>query len=468
MKNIFSKLIILLFVSLFFSCSKELEYGSNFEFKINNIDNNSIVLNTEKTFELKLTEFFNQNNNKKFQLSYECDNVSLINDNLTLLKGVNYEFTFNELSTLTLILIAPQKGDFTLKIKLKDINGLQKEQQVIVKVVEDMNFSLVQEQPKDIYENVLSTAFNFSFNLKNMGSSGDSYKIKVIPSLTGKILLNSAPILANQLISASLGNISLVFTPEMLGKQTLTVVVLNSKNLEKEITINLVINQKPFAVVASNDFEVSQTSNKQFSVVTNGTNPIWTYQVKFKSTIQAKIYSNLGVIIPLDSYVNLPTNSSVFNFIYESEVVGVDPLEISIKDKNGQIVVKKIIVSVLSKPTINLFAKVRIVAAGVSPNIHDSLLCEYIFNDVKSYGTGVTITDYEFKIFNYKTNKMDTYTDSKNSSLYPSTPEYYVYKKERDPQRERIRNYYLNQSFTARVKDSNGVWSETISGTMSY
>lgn len=460
MKNIISKCVILLSIALLFSCSKELEYGSDFNFKINNIDNNSIILNSEKTFELELSDFFNQNNDKTFKLSYNCDSVDLIDGNLTLLQGNDYSFSFNELSKLPLKLKATKQGDFTLTIYLTDINGLKKEQQVVVKVIEDLNFSFNQEQALPNYEDVLSTTFNFSFKLQSTGSGGDSYKIKALPSLSGTVLINNALVAPKELVNVAAGNITVVFTPDMIGKQSLTLVVVNSKNVEKEVTLELVITQKVFTVTASNNFEVKETLNKQFSFITEGTIPNWTYQVKFKSTTNAKIYSSVGVLIPLDTYVDLPVNSSTFNFIYEATKVGVDPLEITVKDKNNQTVVKNITVTGLSKPIFALTAR-AFLDPGTEPYNLKYLSAFYNFEYVEVYGQNVTIAQYEFKVFNYKTKVIDTYTE-KTKSLYT----FELYTPSNNEESEKLKDFYGNQKYTARIKDSDGVWSETISGTM--
>ena len=468
MKNILSKCLLILSISLFFSCDRELEYGSDYEFKINNIDNNSIIINSPKTFSLELTTFFNPGNNKTFKFSYEADNIDIINDNITLLKSVDYNFTFDELNKLPLTLTASKEGNFTLTIKLTDAYGIKKEQKVIVKVEENLNYSVVANNMEPLYEKVITNPFEFSLNLTNIGTSEDTYQIKAISSLTGTVLINSKLAENDVLYPVTVGNISVSFTPEMLDVQTLTIVVVNSENLEKEVTFNLKVLPKVFSVSPVSTFSVKKSLIKDFSFATVNTIPTWKYQVKFSSTTNAKIYTEEGTFIPLNSLIDLPINKNTFNYKYSSDAVGEDNLTITVIDKNGQTVSSSVVVNVLSIPTIDF------VIAKLSQQ-NRRVLCNYEIGGAKAYGNGVTIAEYEFSIFNFKTKVNDVYT-LQAAQIYTSAVQAFYFDTDPDATRpttpnvneSKLVNWYYQQPYTVRVKDSEGVWSETIKGVMTY
>ena len=476
MKNIQIKIVLFLSLLLISSCSKELEYGTNFEFKINNIDNNSVVLFSEKTFALELTTFFNNSDSKTFSFSYDCQDVDIIDNNTTLLKNQKYPVTFNADNLLPLKLKGTAQGEFVLKITLTDESGLSKEKQVLVKVVEDLNFSFVANNMQPLYEDVITTTFTFSLALQNTGTGADTYSIKALPSSPGTVLINSALAVPNELISTVPGNINVSFTPSTLGNQTLTLVAVNSQNIEQEVTFNLKVNPKIFTVVSSGTLTTKQTQLKDFSFVTNNTISTWQYQVKFESNTQAVFKSSTGSVIPTNTYVNLPMNTSNFTYKYQSDAIGSDIITISVKDQFDQVVTTSINVTVESRPTI------AAVEAKVTNNGAYLLGAFYKINGVQGYGAGSAIQEYEFKILNYKTNLYDTYTTVQNTAMYPQDCLYGFYfsttygtcsgvsivPHTQITNEDRNINYYWNQPYTVRVKDADGIWSTTVTGTMTY
>lgn len=466
MKNILSKIFILLTFSLLFSCESELEYGSNFDFKVNNIDNTSIVVNTPKLITLELTEFFNPENNKTFTFSYEAESLDIINENITLLKGNDYSFTFDEQSTLPLTIVATKKGNYTLTLKLTDAYGMKKEQKVIVKAEENLSFTLL-TNTNTVTEKEITVPFDFALTLTNIGTTQDTYQVKAFSSLEGTILINNKLAEQNTLYPVETGNISLSFTAEKLDVQTVTLVVVNSANVEKEITFDLKVLPKVFTVNPVSTFEVKQTLTKEFSFVTVNTIPTWKYQVKFSSLKNAKISTETDTPVLLNTFIDLPLNSNNFTFKYSSDIPGDDNLTITVQDKNGQIVSSNVDVKVNSAPTIEY----------VTANLYAQstrLGCRYDIVNPQAYGTGIVITEYEFSILNSKTGVKDVYTTKSNTNIYSNNPNSTVYfgsgTNPRSPNVNESNsiNWYRNQPYTVRVKDSEGVWSETIKGVMSY
>lgn len=476
MKTLHIKILLFLSLIVVSSCSKELEYGTNFEFKINNIDNNSVVIFSEKTFALELTTFFNNSDSKTFSFSYDCQDVDLIDNNVTLLKNVKYPVTFNVDNILPLKLKGTAEGEFVLKITLTDESGLSKEKQVLVKVVEDLNFSFVGNNMQPLYEDVITTIFTFSLALQNTGTGADTYSIKALPSSPGTVLINSALAVPNELISTVPGNINVSFTPSTLGNQTLTLVAVNSQNIEQEVTFNLKVNPKIFTVVSSGALTTKQTQLKDFSFVTNNTISTWQYQVKFESNTQAIFKSSTGAVIPTNTYVNMPLNTSNFTYKYLSDAVGADLITVSVKDQFDQVVSTTVNVTVDSKPTI----------AAVEANVKNidgyQLGASYKIAGAQGYGTGGAIVEYEFKILNYKTNVYDTYTTLQNTAMYPQDCLYGFYfiptsgtcsgvsivPHTQITNEDRNINFYWNQPYTVRIKDADGIWSAISNGTMTY
>ena len=266
--------------------------------------------------------------------------------------------------------------------------------------------------------------------------------------------------------------------PQMstLGEQTLTLVVVNSQNIEQEVTFNLKVNPKIFTVVSSGSLTSKQTQLKDFSFVTNNTISTWQYQVKFESNTQAVFKSNTGSVIPTNTYVNMPLNTPNFTYKYLSDAVGTDLITISVKDQFGQVVSTTINVTVDSKPTI------AAVEANVTNNGAYQLGASYKIAGAQGYGVGSAIVEYEFKILNYKTNVYDTYTTVQNTAMYPQDCLYGFYFSTTSgtcsgvsivphaqvTNEDRNINFYWNQPYTVRVKDADGIWSAITTGTMTY
>lgn len=470
MKNIFKTIAFLLIISLSLSCSKELEYGSDYDFKINNIDNSTIVASLEKTFSIEVIKQFNKTKSKNFTFSYSGANIEIINDNIPLLQNNPYPFTLDEMNKINLKLIPKTKGDLTLTVNLTDDFGLSREKKIIVKVIEDLNFDFKATNPKPLYEDIITSSFDLFMQLTNIGTGTDTYKIKAFSSLTGNIKINNNLGVQNELNPILQGNITASFTPDMLGEQTVTFIIVNSKNVEKEVTYKLKVNPKVFSVTPIASLETKQTLSKNFTFTLSNTIPNWKYKVKFQSNTGAKISTTNGLLLALNTYTDLALNTKNFTYVYNSDAIGSDVITITVTDEYNQVISSSINVTVTSKPTISK-VDAKVYKTG------DLLNAFYKIQGDQAFG-GATITEYEFKILNYATNNFDTFNlkESAFSTLYDlegfNRARYVFYFSGgahiQVTKEDRTINYYWNQPYTVRVKDSDGVWSDTIGGTMTY
>lgn len=477
MKNIFYSILAFTLIFSSSSCTKELEFGSNFEFKVDNLNNETtILLNNEKSFSIEVLNAFSQSNSKNYKVSYKANDVELISDNTTLLPATNYPFVLSDKNTIDLKLKASATGNIKITFTLTDDEGTTKEQTILIKVINDLSFNFEAVNKKDLYEDIITTAFPFSLSLQNTGSGVDTYKIKAFSSSDGTIILNDNLLVPNKLTSISTGNINVSFTPTTVGTQTLNFIVVNSANVEKEIVFKLNVQQKVFTVLSVATLSVKETINSEFNFTLGNTIPNWQYQVKFNSNTQSNIYDSTGKIIPLNTFVNLTLNKASFTFEYLTNSAVNDILTITVQDPNNQTVSSSVKIVTASRPTIvNVDAKI------INSNAIPQLQAVYKIIGAQAYGSS-TITDYEFKITNYDTGNLDVYTNS-TLSLYGTDYSYlyYFYRRKfinnqwvqtavHTPilNEDRTINHYLNQPYTVRVKDSDGVWSNTITGIMTY
>lgn len=471
MKTNFLRLFTFISIISFFtiSCTTELEYGTNFNAKLIDIDNStSIILGDFKTFKIELSNVFARNISNNYEIYYKSENVILYNGLLPITQDTYTTFQSDN-NIINLSLKGIQIANKPLIIKVRDNAGLEKELNVTINVSTNNSFTVIKNSNISVVPIQITNTFNLGLILENLFQTPtSSFQIKVTSEFGGDNTINNTIVADNTFIPVTVGNITTTFKPLLLGNQTLTYIVKNENNVERQVVFNLVVNEKPFLLSTTNSsLTAKETITRNITFSLGDVIPNFTYQVKFQSNNNAVIKDNQGALQISDTYnvINL-SQTNLFTYTYNSSTVGNDIVTISVKDQFNQIKAIQISIECLSKPKIDYFFSQTYLGSNNSAFTY--LSCKYNMT-LSQYGTNVTITEVELKIRNFATNNLDTYTtiicptdQNGRQNIYPVGSSHVFYNGLANTPNNV--NYYANQQYTLRVKDSDGAWSNIKTG----
>ena len=357
------------------SCTRELEFSSDFEFEVRNIDDTEILINTLKPFQLEILSTKNIILNKDYKFSYSVSSGSLSvkNGSDVLLMDYEYDFTVDDLNLISLDLIPETNGEINVTFYLKDNNGVVKRKDITVYCT--------------------------------------------------------------------------------------------------DIDINT-----PFDLVKISDFSVKNTLRKEFKFTLTNTLPSATYQIKFSSINSSKIYSATSELV-MNTWLefNLSSSSSLYSFFYEAHSNTNDVLTIEVKDSYGQLHSINYNVTVFSQPIINskiiefkyypgdpstlhIYCTSN-TKAYINSSVYGGALLETIRIIVKNQITGVYDT-LEFNDFNLvSVSQLESNVRSCFNPDFGCDMTWLI------NQNISASKYNL-QLYSLQIKDSDGVWSSIVNGTV--
>ncbi|WP_395076781.1 hypothetical protein [Flavobacterium sp.] len=463
--NILKLFTLVNIIALFtISCTKELEYGTNFNAKLLDIDNStSVVLGDFKAFKIELSNVFAKNTSNNYQILYTSENVTLYNGAIPITQN-NYTPFVSDNNIINLSLKATTIANKPLVIRIKDNAGLEKELNVTINVLTNNTYTLVKNTNIAVQPIQITNTFNLGLILENLYQTpASAFQIKVTSELGGDYTINNTVIANNTYIPVSVGNITATFKPLLLGNQTLTFTVKNENNVERQVVFSLVVNEKPFLLTTTNSsITAKETITRNITFSLGDVIPNFTYQVKFQSNNNAVIKDNQGILQISNTFnaISLsPTN--LFIYTYTSSTVGNDIVTITVKDQFNQVKTIQVNIECFAKPRIDYFFAETYIGFSY-------LKCKYSMT-LSQFGPNVTITEVELKIRNFSTNSFDVYTTVICPSdpggylnIYPFSLSYINYTGALNTPNNL--NYHANQQYALRVKDSDGAWSATKTG----
>lgn len=354
--NYIYKFFVFLFILFSFSsCEKELEYSTNFNFNFKNLDNNAIQIDTEKDFSIELSNFFDVNNVKDFEIKYRVvsGTANIYYDK----KIVNYDnfelYTFSESNLLPFVIIPKSTGNIQVEVIIKNIEGIEKTQNFTLNCKDnDFRFDF-SASPTDqsgmIYQDIA-----FSLTLKNLGQSQDTnFRIKYISDKEGILKVGNTVIQNNSLSQITPGIINCTYNGNIVGIHNIVITCVNSANEAKQINLKFEVKPSPFSLVRDINFSVKESLKKTFQFSLNNTIPQASYSIKFVSKNNCNIY-NGTTIIPNDFYTPLTLNNNgIYTFDYEALSNLDDILTVYVKDSYNQ--EKSIVydIDIISRPVIS-------------------------------------------------------------------------------------------------------------------
>lgn len=128
------KLLYLFAATILFSCDRELEYGSDFDFEVRNMIETPVFINSLKPFQLEIINKVTMEEQNNYTLSFTAvaGNFTLKKGIETLIQGIEYPVASDTLENIELGIIALDDDEIVVEFVLKDHNNIVKKKQILV------------------------------------------------------------------------------------------------------------------------------------------------------------------------------------------------------------------------------------------------------------------------------------------------------------------------------------------------
>lgn len=185
------KLLYLFSLSVaLFSCDRELEYGSDFDFEVRNMIETPVFINSLKPFQLEIVNKVTMEENNNYTLSYKVvsGNFVLKRGTETLIEDIEYTATTDALENIDLGITALNGDEIIIEFILKDHNNIEKKKQILVTPqVLATPFTLTKVNDFTLKN---TKQVNFQFTLTGVVAT-NTYEIKFITNNLSKIFKTS-------------------------------------------------------------------------------------------------------------------------------------------------------------------------------------------------------------------------------------------------------------------------------------
>ena len=184
------KLLYLFIATILFSCDRELEYGSDFDFEVRNMIETPVFINSLKPFQLEIVNKVTMEENNSYTLSYTAasGNFTLKKGIETLIQGIDYPVTSDALENIDLGIMALDDDEIIVEFILKDHNNIVKRKQILVTPqVLATPFTLTKVNDFTLKN---TKQVNFQFTLTGTVATS-TYEIKFITNNVSKIFKTS-------------------------------------------------------------------------------------------------------------------------------------------------------------------------------------------------------------------------------------------------------------------------------------
>jgi hypothetical protein len=451
------------FISLF-SCTKEIQFQDDFKFKASGYDNSLVYIGTLRNLNIDLFDVTGATANVNYFVTFEkvIGNVEVYSNSQLIPENENLELSINDKRGI--ISYKPQSnGNIKFKIKVSNSLGIVKEQLIeIVGTNQDFNYTFTAQTGN--LNPTLGQSPLIDLNITNTGLSMDTnFTFKYSSTKNGIFKIGNTTLVQSVSSAIPYGQVSATYQPLETGLHVVTLKCYNNNLLEKQVDLIFNVTEVPFILSIPNNnitCKVDTTiGNFQFQL--NNLNTTLTYEYKFEylngNTItsdgEVRIQgqtTNLtnGIYYPLTV---APTN--LYNFVSIPFNINSNKIRIYIKSSGGQIQSQILNLNVFDRPSITLITTSVVIAPSLtSRQMRYTLIGSQITN-------GAQIVEFEFQYLNTCTQQyviitpnsltsLNTLNLSNGSPCYPSWA------------------FQQGTPYKARVKDSDGVWSNYYLGTL--
>lgn len=357
-------------------------------------------------------------------------------------------------------------GSVSMAFTAMNDTGLEKQVSIGIDVnAKDFNFTASATESMGNTDDAVPA----NFNISEIGIGGDTYAMYFSSgSNNGSFRYNGAVYSAGETFSVPIGPFSGTYTGISEGNHNVRFTVRSSSGVEKTASFNIAyevyvepftlnIGQSPQDKYSTVPFDITAITN-----ATSGHDPnvaytlIFTFPGASAGTIRYKgISYNEGETVPLDygsapmQFAPVTDESFSINFLIENST--------------GR--------SQSTSEAVQMNKMPKIAAKGEKLNIDCGGLngCDYQVRIYTCFDTncseaynGADLQQVEIRIFNRYTNRWDTKLLNYSSAKGNGVDRYF--EMETEPGEGKLK--YLDQNYEVRVQDSNGQWSNKITGVI--
>lgn len=358
------------------------------------------------------------------------------------------------------------ESNITLTFYVKNDTGLEKTVTVSVDVTpKNYNFTANATQSQAFTEEVV----DINFNITELGIGGDTYMMYFSSgSSNGSFEYQGKTYAAGENFSVPIGSFQGKYIGISESNHNLEFTVRSSSEVENTADVNIQYEKyEEFFDFNVSQFSVDKYEEQPFSITvitnaTSGHNTNTTYQMVFTFAeasagyiiYKGNIYRE-GEIIPLD-YGSIPMQfypQTDENFI----------INFRVENSTG--------ISQTLSESVTMFKKPKVAAKGEKRNVSCGGLngCDYQIRVYTCFDTncseaynGATLQQVEIRIYNRFDRRWETrlfnYDDAQGSGV----ERYFLM--EEEPSEGRLK--YQDQRYEVRVLDTNGQWSEKVTGNI--
>ncbi|WP_421803156.1 TraQ conjugal transfer family protein [Flagellimonas sp.] len=308
---------------------------------------------------------------------------------------------------------------------------------------------------------------DMNFNISEIGIGGDTYEMYFSASgNNGSFEYEGTSYSAGESFDVPVGAFSGKYTGTTEGNHNITFTVRSSSDVEKtaSVNINYTVYEEPFELTISQaPGERLEGEPFNITVITNaiGTHDQdVTYQMTFSFSGNRVGYFLYGGN-RYDEGQTIPLNYGSTNLTFYPESQNTFTIDFEVENSTGQSQIESTFVDTIRKPMALVKGEKHNVSCG-GLNGCDYQVRIYTCFDIgcsEAYG-GATLDQVEIRIFNRSSNRWDTRLFNYNEATGNGVDRYFML--EEEPRESRLK--YLDQDFEVRVRDTNGQWSERVTG----
>ena len=308
---------------------------------------------------------------------------------------------------------------------------------------------------------------DMNFNISEIGIGGDTYEMYFSAGgNNGTFEYESTIYSAGESFNVPVGAFSGKYVGTTEGRHNVTFTVRSSSDVEKtaSVNINYEVYEEPFELTISQaPGERLEGEPFNITVITNaiGTHDsAVTYQMTFSfdgNRVGYFFYSGNRY----DEGETIPLNYGSTNLTFYPDTPNTFTIDFEVENSTGHSKIGSTFVDTLGRPVALVKGEKHNVSCG-GLNGCDYQVRIYTCFDIgcsEAYG-GATLDQVEIRIFNRSTNRWDTRIFNYNEATGNGVDRYFML--EEEPRESRLK--YLDQDFEVRVRDTNGQWSERVTG----
>jgi len=357
-------------------------------------------------------------------------------------------------------------GRINITFYVSNDTGLEKPVEITIEVSpKNYNFNANSTQSQANIGDVI----DINFNISELGIGGDSYEMYYSSgSSIGSFEYNGTTYAAGESFMVPVGQFQGKYIGNSESNHGIQFTVRSSSGVEKTAAINIQYDKYEEFF----ELNISQSSEDKYegqpfgiTVVTNATSghdSDVTYEMTFSFSGASAGYINYkgvnyneGEIIPFDY------GSTQMWFYPQTD----ENFTVNFRVENSTDI------SQTANEAVEMFKKPTVAAKGEKRNISCGGLngCDYVVNILTCFDTncseaynGATLQQVEIRIWNRFENRFDTklfnYNDARGNGVIR------YFEMEEEPSEGKLR--YIDQRYEVRVLDTNGQWSEKITGNI--